>query len=40
MKGEREVEKEPVEENEELPVRWDFKKGDINCPMLLLDQAG
>lgn len=26
-------------QNEELLVRWDFKKGDTNCQMLLMDQA-
>lgn len=31
MKGEREEEKVPAEENEEPSVSWDFKKGHISC---------
>lgn len=38
MKREGE-EKEPAEEKKELPVRWNVKKGDTDCQMLLMDQA-
>lgn len=39
VKGEQEEENAPAEKYEEPPVRWGFKKGDINCQILLMDQA-
>lgn len=40
VEGEQEEEKAPAGKYEELPVQCGFKKGDINCQVLLMDQAG
>lgn len=39
MKGAQAEEKAPAEKYGELPVRWGFRKGDISCQILLVDQA-